>query len=88
MAKTKSYLLDVAQACHTSFHKDTCAPVDLFEVHNSYDGFVYLVPNHHRGINYFFGDTMMFIGGFLNDRHILWRVVNLHGSAAIKLLYV
>lgn len=86
MALTRSYLLAVANNCHTSFHKDICAPVDLFEVHESHNGYIYLVPNHDRGIDYFFGETMTFIGDYLNSHRVCWRVVVLYGSVAIKLL--
>lgn len=87
MAIRKEALLAMAHECHTSFHKDICAPVDLFEVHDSHNGCVYLVPNHDRGIDYFFGGTMTFIGDYLNNRGISWRVVVLYGSVAVKLLY-
>lgn len=83
----KEALLAVAHSCHTSFHKEMCTPVDLFEVHDSHNGCVYLIPNHDRGIDYFFGSTMTFIGDYLNDHGISWRVVSLNGSVMIKLLY-
>lgn len=83
---TKSQLVSVAHDCHTNFHKDVCAPVDLFEVHESHDGYIYLVPNHDRHIDYFFGATMTFIGDYLNNRGVTWRVVCLYASVAIKLL--
>lgn len=86
MARDRLSLLAVAHDCHTSFHKDFCAPVDLFEVHDSHNGCVYLLPNHDRGIDYFFGTTMSFIGDYLNDHGISWRVVVLYGSVAIKLI--
>lgn len=86
MALTKSQILAVAQGCHTSFHKGMHAPVNLFEVHVSHDGYIYLLPNHDRGINYFFGDTLTFIGDYLNNHRVCWRVVVLYGSVAIKLL--
>lgn len=83
----KEALLAVAHSCHTSFHKEMCTPVGLFEVHDSHNGCVYLIPNHDRGIDYFFGSTMTFIGDYLNDHGISWRVVSLNGSVMIKLLY-
>lgn len=83
----KEALLAVANDCHTSFHKEMCAPIDLFEVHNSHNGCDYLIPNHDRGIDYFFGSTMTFIGDYLNNHGISWRVVSLNGSVMIKLLY-
>lgn len=86
MALTKSQLLAVAYNCHTSFHKDLCLPVDLFEVHESHDGYVYLVPNHDRSIEYFNGNTMTFIADYLSSHRVLWRVVVLYASVAIKLL--
>ena len=86
MALTKSQLLDVAQSCHTSFHKYFCAPVDLFEVRETFNGDIYLLPNHERGINYFYGETMTFIADYLYSHHVLWRVISLDGSVMIKLL--
>lgn len=86
MAIRKYELLAVAHNCHTSFHKEYCSPVDLFEVHDSHDGYVYLLPNHDRGIDYFFCGTITFIGDYLNNRGITWRVVVLYSSVAIKLL--
>lgn len=83
----KYRLLAVANDCHSSFHKDICAPVNLFEVHDSHDGNIYLLPNHDRHIDYFFGGTMTFIGDYLNNHGISWRVVVLYGSVAVKLLY-
>ena len=80
-------LLAVAHSCHTSFHKEMCTPVVLFEVHDCHNGCVYLIPNHDRGIDYFFGSTMTYIGDYLNNHGISWRVVSLNGSVMIKLLY-
>lgn len=85
MALLRYQLLAVAHDCHTSFHKDMCSPVDLFKVHDSHNGCVYLLPNRDRGIDYFFGSTMTFIGDYLNDRCIKWKVVSLDGSVVIKL---
>lgn len=87
MAIRKEALLAMAHDCHTSFHKDICAPVNLFEVHDSHDGNIYLLPNHDRGIDYFYGTTLTFIGDFLNSHDVSWRVVVLYGSVAVKLLY-
>ena len=86
MALLKYQLLAVANDCHTSFHKGMCSPVDLFKVHDSHNGCVYLIPNHDRHIDYFCGDTMTFIGDYLNSHRVLWSVVDLYGSVAIKLL--
>lgn len=83
----KEALLAVAHSCHTSFHKEMCTSVDLFEVHDCHNGCVYLIPNHDRGIDYFFGSTMTYIGDYLNNHGISWRVVSLNGSVMIKLLY-
>lgn len=83
----KEALLAVAWGCHTSFHKGICAPGDMFKVHCSQNGCVYLIPNHDHGIDYFFGSTMTFIGDYLNDHEISWRVVVLYDSVAIKLIY-
>lgn len=85
MAIKRLSLLAVAHDCHTSFHKDMCSPVDLFKVHDSHNGCVYLLPNRDRGIDYFFGSTMTFIGGYLNYYGITWKVVSLDGSVVIKL---
>lgn len=68
MAKIKYDLLGVAHDCHSSFHLDMCSPVDLFVVHVSHNGFVFLLPNHDRGIDYFFGTTMAYICDFLNKK--------------------
>lgn len=87
MAIRKEALLAMAHDCHASFHKDICAPVNLFEVHDSHDGNIYLLPNHDRGIHYFYGTTLTFIGDFLNSHDVSWRVVVLYGSVAVKLLY-
>lgn len=87
MDRRKEALLAVANDCHTSFHKDMCAPVELFKVHDSHDGCIYLIPNHDRGIDYFFGSTMAYIGDYLNNHDISWRVVVLNDSVALKLFY-
>lgn len=83
----KYRLLAVARDCHASFHKDLCTTVDLFEVHDSHNGCVYLIPSHDRGIDYFFSTTMTFIADYLNSHDVSWRVVSLNGSVMIKLLY-
>lgn len=85
MAKIKYDLLGVAHDCHSSFHLDMCSPVDLFVVHVSHNGFVFLLPNHDRGIDYFFGTTMAYICDFLNKKGVTWRVVLWYGSVAIRL---
>lgn len=84
---TNSQLISVANACYANFHKDICAPVDLFQVHESHDGFVYLLPDHFHGMVYFSSDTITFIVHFLNNKGIPFRVVDLYGSVAIKLLH-
>lgn len=82
----KEALLAVANDCHTSFHKEMCAPCDYFGVFGSFDGCVYLLPNHNRFIDYFDGNTLTFIANYLNSHEVTWRVVYKFGSLAIKLL--
>lgn len=86
MAKNHDKLLAVAKYCHTSFHKEMCSPVDLFKVEVFPDGYIYLVPNHDRSINYFSGGTMTFIGDYLNSHGVCWLVVWRSDSVAIRLL--
>lgn len=86
MAIRKEALLAMAHECHTSFHKEMCSPVDLFKVDVFPDGYIYLVPNHDRGIDYFFGGTMTFIGDYLNNHGVCWLVVWRSDSVAIRLL--
>lgn len=87
MVTNHDKILVVAIDCHTSFHKQMCAPVDLFLVHDSKDGFVYLLPNKKRHVDYFFGNTMTFIGDYLNRHGVTWNVVPWFGSVAIRLWY-
>lgn len=83
----KEDLLAVAKDCHTSFHNEMCAPIDLFLVRDNCDGFVYLVPNQVRNINHFFGSTMSFISDYLNNHGVTWSVAPWFGSVAIRLWY-
>ncbi len=86
MTKSSSQLLAVAKDCHTSFHKEMCAPCEYFGVFDGFDGCVYFLPNRNRFIDYFDGNTMTFIANYLNSHGVTWRVVRKFGSVAIKLL--